>query len=297
MLVTGSYTIEKGSYSLNYEQLIKRDFEIVKGSTIHFSGDPMDATFDVTASYEVRASTYELLANQTTLTEAEINAANVRTDVLVLMKLRGNINDPEITFDIQIPDAQMDGVSNAVNRKLAELRLNPPELNKQAFGLLLFKSFISESSSTQSFSDTGTAMALSSVSSLLSDQLNNFADRYIQGFEIDFDVESYNTSGNESTNVTKMGMNVSKQLFHDRLTVKVGTNMNFGSQGSGSIFNSENSGIAGDFVLEYQLTESGNYLVKVFHKSDYNVLEQNNAYNTGAGIIFRKSFNGKKYKE
>ena len=213
------------------------------------------------------------------------------------MMLKGNINEPKISFDIQIPNTQLDGVGSATNRALADLRRNPEELNKQAFGLLLLKSFISESNSSQTFSDAGSAMALSSVSSLLSDQLSRFADRYIEGFEVDIDVESYNTSGTQSQNVTKMQMNVSKQLFHDRLTIKVGTNVNLASENASSAANSGFSGIAGDFVLEYQLTENGNYHVKVFHKSDYNVLEQNNAYNTGAGIIFRKSFNGKKYKE
>ncbi len=298
ILVTGNYTIERGSYSLNYEQLVKRDFEIDKGSSIIFSGDPMNAAFDVTAIYKVRASTYELLASQSTLSDAEKQAASLRTDVFVLLKLKGNIKDPKISFDIQVPDFQGEGVGSALNRKLADLRKNPDELNKQAFGLLLFKSFIAESSSSsQTFSDAGTAIALSSVSSLLSDQLNHFADRYIKGFEVNIGVESYKTSGTQSANITQMKLSVSKQLFNERLTVNVGTNVNLGSETTNSVYNSNYSGIAGDFVLEYKLTESGNYLVKVFHKNDYNALEQKNAFKTGAGFIFRKSFNGKNYKE
>lgn len=296
MTVVGNYTIDRGSYSLNYEQLVKRDFEIEKGSSIVFSGDPMDARFNVTAAYKLRASTYELLSSQTTLSDEEKEAAKVRTDVIVFMMLKGYIREPSITFDIQIPKSHDEDVGNAVNRKLAELRRNPEELNKQAFGLLLFKSFIAESgSSAQSPSEAGTAIALSSVSSLMSDQLNNFADRYVKGFEVNFDMESYNTSGNESQNVTRMNLSVSKQLFNDRLKINVGTNVNLGTEAGGS--GSSYSGIAGDFELEYQLTPNGNYLVKVFHKSDYNVLEQNNEFNNGVGLIFRKSFNRKKGKK
>ena len=295
--VAGNYTIDKGSYFLNYEQLVKRNFEIEKGSSIIFSGDPMNASFDVTASYKVRASTYELLANQSVLSETEKQSSSTRIDVLVLMILKGNLNDPIITFDIRIPDTQEEGVTSALNRKLAELRTNPEELNKQAFGLLLFKSFITESGSSQTLSDAGTNMALSSVSNLLTDQLNSFAEKYVKGFDIDIGVESFTANGAQSNTMTQMQVNISKQLFSDRLTVNVGTNVNLNAENTSSIFQSNFSGIAGDFVLEYKLTESGNYNVKVFHKSDYNALEQSNIYKTGAGIIFRKSFNGKNYKD
>jgi hypothetical protein len=93
-----------------------------------------------------------------------------------------------------------------------------------------------------------------------------------------------------------MNLSVKKELFDERLTINVGTNVNLGAE-SAAAANSSYSAIAGDFELQYQLTENGNYLVKVFHKGDYNVLEQNNEYKSGVGLIFRKSFNGKRFKE
>jgi hypothetical protein len=296
MTVIGNYTIEKGSYSLNYQQLVKREFEIVKGSSINFSGDVMKAAFDITASYKTRVSTYELLSSQTVLSETEKQSSSQRVDVVVFMILRGNIKEPIITFDIQIPDTQDDGVNSAINRKLADLRHNPEELNKQAFGLLVFNSFITDNSSSTSLGDSGANIALSSVSSLLTDQLNRFADQYIKGFEIDIGVESF-TQGADANAMTQMQVNVSKKLFEDRLTVNVGTNVNLNAENAGSVFQSNLSGITGDYVLEYKLTESGTYNIKVFHQSDYNAIEQSNAYKNGVGLIYRKSFNGKNYKE
>jgi autotransporter translocation and assembly factor TamB len=48
--LAGTYELKKGSYQLNYN-FIKRRFDIQDGSTIVFSGDPMDAEVNITAAY------------------------------------------------------------------------------------------------------------------------------------------------------------------------------------------------------------------------------------------------------
>ena len=216
----------------------------------------------------------------------------------MLLKLAGSIDEPSVSFDITIPNLQSTGIESAVSRKLAALREDPKELNKQVFGLLFFNNFIIDGNSASDvLSGTGESIALSSVSRLISNQLNRFANRFLKGFEVNFGVESYRTGLNQESTVTQMQFNVSKQLFNERLSISAGTNLNLDAQQSSTLLNSDFSGIAGDFVLEYKLTENGNYLIKIFHRSDYNVLEEANTYKTGAGIVFRKSFNSKKQKE
>ena len=85
--VSGTYTIETGAYSFNYENLVKREFQIEKGSNIQFPGDPYQARFDITAAYRTRATTYELIKDQATLSAAEVEASKKRSTVGVLLRL------------------------------------------------------------------------------------------------------------------------------------------------------------------------------------------------------------------
>lgn len=289
--IFGNYTIQSGKYRFSYTDVIKRNFDIEQGSSVVFNGDPLNARFNVTAKYTAKATPFELIGNETTLTPSEISAAQKRQKVEVLMKMKGNIASPELTFDLALPESEETIVSSEIQRKLAELRNEPNELNKQVFGLLLFEGFI-VSSGGADFGSTGSTVFLGSVSNFVSKQLNQLADKYIKGVQINFDVSSYQSkyiNNGQGGNVTELEVGVSKKI-NDRLSLKAGGNFDLNSDSESSGF----SQVAGDFVLEYKLSESGNYLLKVFRKSDYDVLKDENAVKSGIGISASKSFGGVK---
>ncbi len=287
--ITGTYTIEEGNYSFNYEGLVKRNFEIRKGSSLTFTGDPYNARFDITAVYKTRATTYELISNEATLSETALEESQRRTDVEVLMSIDGDLTAPEITFDINLPGNQGGLVDNLTARKLSDLRDDPTELNKQVFGLLFFNSFI-QSETGAGLAGVGENAALKSVSGLITSQLNRLADRFVKGVDLTLGFESYRAAGQEASTVTEFQVGLSKQLFNERLTVKVGGNFNLENTQQSSLEAANYSAIAGDFVLEYKLNEQGNYLLKVFHKNDYNILLDANTNRTGVGLMYRKSY-------
>ncbi|MBP6827198.1 MAG: translocation/assembly module TamB domain-containing protein, partial [Saprospiraceae bacterium] len=178
--ITGAYIIEEGNYTFNYEGLVKRDFVIRKGSSLSFTGDPYNARFDITAVYKTRATTYELISNETTLDEETLGSSKRRTEVEVVMHISGGLAEPDITFDINLPANQGGLVDNITARKLADLRDDPTELNKQVFGLLFFNSFI-QAEAGGGLAGVGESAALKSVSSLITNQLNWLAGRLIKG--------------------------------------------------------------------------------------------------------------------
>ncbi|MEO1258438.1 MAG: translocation/assembly module TamB domain-containing protein [Bacteroidota bacterium] len=286
--ITGTYIIEEGQYSFAYEGLVKRDFEIRKGSSLSFAGDPYDARFDITAVYNTRATTYELISNEATLDEATLASSQRRTDVEVLMNIDGDLTEPAITFDIDLPQNEGSAVDNLAIRKLNELRDEPNELNKQVFGLLFLNSFF-QSETGAGLSNVGENAALKSVSSLISNQLNRLAGSLIKGIDLTLGFESYRSAGQDAGTVSELQVGLSKKLFNDRLTIMVGGNFNLESSQQSELQEGGYSAIAGDFVLEYKLTDSGRYLVKVFHKSDYNAL-LGTTNKTGVGLMFRKSY-------
>jgi hypothetical protein len=273
--------------------LVKRKFNIKEGGQVYFNGDPLNARFNVTAVYETRATTYELIKNEATLSNSEVREAQRRTPVEVLLQLSGQLSSPSLEFDINLPENQGSAVSSTVNRKLEALRSNPNDLNQQVFGLILVNSFVLAESSNV-LAGAGENTALSSVSKLFTNQLNRLADRYIKGVEVNVDIDSYKSqygNGESASRVTELGIGISKQLFNDRLTVSVGGNLDV--EGT----NSNASSFAGDFLLEYKLTEDGDYLLRVFRKSDYDVLLEENSVRNGVSLFFRKEFDGKKRKQ
>lgn len=291
MTIFGNYIIQSGQYDFSYTDIFKRNFAIEKGSSVNFNGDLFDARFNVTAKHIVEATPFDLIRNEATIDDDDLAEAQERQKVEVLMKMDGNILKPALTFDLQLPDSEATVINSEVQRKLVELRNDPNELNKQVFGLLIFRGFI-VSSGGASFGSTGEAVFLGNMSQFISNQLNQLADKYIKGVKVNFDVKSYQSqyaNDGAGANVTELGVGVTKEI-NDRLSLKAGGNIDVNSNEEAIDF----SQIAGDFVLEYKLTDSGNYLLKVFRRSDYDTLREENSVKTGIGISINKSFGGVK---
>ncbi|MEM8527418.1 MAG: translocation/assembly module TamB domain-containing protein [Bacteroidota bacterium] len=290
--VLGNYQITRGNYALNYQGLLKKDFRIRSGSRLDFVGDPLDTRFDITAIYTTQTPTFELIRNQIQdETSAEALAAKKRSEVNVLLSMAGDLDEPIISFDIQVPESG--NVTSTTRQAVERLRETPNELNKQVFSLLLLNSFIAQQSGGGNLADAGASVYLSSVSSLLTNQLNRLAENYIKGVDINIGVDSYQSQydlGDSGNTITELNLGVSKQFFNDRLSVQVGGNVNVNSQSALLVEGANFSSIAGDFVLEYKLTEEGTYRLRVFRRDNFDVLNQDNAPQTGVGLSFRKSF-------
>jgi hypothetical protein len=295
--IYGNYRVSEGAYSFSYGDFVNRDFKLLPGGTIQFNGNPLNAILDVEAVYTAYTSPYELIKNEVSLSESEINAARRRTDVEVLLSLSGSLLSPEIQLDIKVPELQAGSIVSVVDRKLNNLRNNPDELNNQVFALLVLNQFLSTESTSTGFDKVGQNIALSSISNLISSELNRLARNVIKGVDISIDVNSYNSQflrESGSVNVTEVGLNVSKSLFNDRISISAGGNLNWDdySLESGSF-----ASFVGDFVLEYRLTESGNYRLRVFSKTDYDRLLNENTSRNGVSIYFSKDFDSKTTKQ
>jgi len=290
--IYGQYTVSEGSYSFSYGDFVNKKFTVKPGGTVKFNGNPLNADLDIDAVYSVYTTTYELIKNEVSIDDNEIVSAQRRTNVDVYLTLLGSINEPKILLDIKVPDLEGSNLVSAIDRKLNELRNDPNELNNQVFGLLLFNSFILSESASSGFESFGSNLALSSISSLISNQLNKFADKVIKGVDVDLSVNSYDTNyANQGSagNVTEIGLQVSKQLFNDRLSISAGGNFDL----TGNEVASNYSSFIGDFVLEYKLTDSGRYRVRVFSRSAYDRLLDENSNRNGVSLFFNKQFDSK----
>ena len=192
MSLTGAYNLDEGSYMVTFESIIKRKFEINSGSTIIWNGDPLDAVISIDATYSVLASPIDLVADQMSgLSEVNKSEYKQQYPFLVLLKLRGEILHPGISFEIQLPPKDKGILGGAVNAKLNSLNNDPSALNKQVFALLVLGRFIQENPLQMDASNLASTIVRSTVGKFLSAQLNQLSSKVVPGVELNFDIQSY----------------------------------------------------------------------------------------------------------
>ncbi|MEC5147811.1 translocation/assembly module TamB domain-containing protein [Chitinophaga sp. 212800010-3] len=281
--LTGRYEISEGKYEMSLNQLIKRSFDIEKGSFISFNGDATSADLDITAKYTVNAPAYDLVAGQIQGKPADQqNMYKQRMPFLVYLMIKGSLLKPDISFRLDLPEKDRNTLNGTPYNRLKQINQSTSELNKQVMGLLVLNTFVPDDPMSTLSGGTGGGVgqaAKNSVSKILSQQLNNLAGNLIKGVDLNFDLqnkEDYSSgSAQESTN---LNIGASKQLFNDRLSVSVGSNIML--QG-----NQQNaSSLIGDISVEYKLTRDGRYRIRVYQRNDGQMVIQGQVVETGVAF-------------
>lgn len=295
LTLAGTYELQQGSYELSFN-LIRRKFNIDKGSRITWLGEPTDADVSITARYTANTSPLDLVKNELgpEITAATKNTYLQKVPFDVLLSLEGKLLRPNISFDIVLPEDRNYSIGNeiitTVRNKLEILRQDPGEINKQVFALLLLNRFIGDNpfnSSTETLS--ANTFARQSVSKLLTEQLNRLTEDLIEGVDLNFDVlssEDYTTG--ERRDRTDLNVGLSKQLLNDRLSVSVGSNFELeGPQNS----NQKANNIAGNVALDYRISSDGRYMLRAYRKNEYEGIIDGYVLETGVSFIISVDYN------
>ena len=303
--LSGVYQLKEGSYNLSY-QFIKKKFDLVEGSTITFSGNPLEAQADISAIYVVETSPKELLGNEITETGSSLGTAySKKVPFNVILKIKGPLTKPDLSFDIKVKD-NADGVNTAlgttIDNKLAQYRNDISEMNKQVFALLILGRFIGDRSSdffaSSSSGGTSTNDAVKqSVSKFLAEAVNQIAADLIKGVDINLDLKNY--QGDAATNSaarTDLNVELSKQLLNDRLVITVGKSFTIdGDDPLAKTQNNSNLQFLPDISTTYKLSKDGKYALKAYRKNQYEAILD--GYFTETGVAFSLTMNYEKLKE
>ena len=294
--LVGIYQVEKGAYEMSVS-LLKRKFDVQKGSTITWTGEPTTANLDITAAYKTEAAPIDLIEQQISgLSSSEMNMYKQRIPFNTLLKLNGELLKPEITFDITLNEDNPSVATTVLDNtkaKLEQLRNDEAEMNKQVFALLLLNRFIGENPFQSQSGVSAETMAKQSVSNILSQQLNNLAADLIKGVDIDFGLDTQDDYSTGSKNTrTDLNVAVSKRLLNDRLKVSIGSD--FGLEGQARE-NENMTNIAGDITIDYSLSRDGRYMLRAYRKDEYQVALQGQIVETGVGFIITIDYN--KFRE
>jgi hypothetical protein len=293
--LTGTYQVESGSYNLAYAT-VKRTFNFKKGSTITWTGDPTSADVNLTAVYVANVPPIDLVSQQLGGDASTTTMYKQKLPFNVNLNLKDQLLKPTITFDIVLPDSSYEvspDVIQTVDTRLSQIRQDPNEMNKQVLGVLVLGHFIGDNPLQSQGGSSGINGAIrSSVSSLLSDQLNKLAGNLIGGVQLSFDLTSgadYST-GTEQ-NRTDLNVGLSKNFLNDRITVTVGNNFNLEGQNQPG---QKTTDIAGNLSVNYKLTEDGRYLIRAYRKDEFIVVE-GQVVETGVGFTITYEYN--RFKE
>ncbi len=289
MNLTGAYNLDEGSYVVSLQSVIKRKFEINSGSRIVWNSDPLDAEVNIDAIYSVRAAPYDLVADQMSgLSSTEQGGYKQKYPINVVLKLRGEILHPIISFEIKLPPEEKGVLGGALNQKLELLNNDLSALNKQVFALLVLGRFIQENP-LQTESGGTSALVRSTVGNFLSAELNKLGSKILPGTELNFDVQSYDDyQTGQAQGRTQVDIGIKQQLFNERMSVQVGGSVDV--EGEKAKQNSA-SNITSDVTIEYKLTKDGRFRLKGFRKNQYEDPIEGQYVETGAGILYSRDFN------
>ena len=269
----GDYEIEKGSYLFTMRNLVNKPFTLTSGGTLTWQGDPYEATMDLNAVYDTRASLTGMV------TSPDYQDQKVKVELYLILK--GLLSNPSIAFDIKLP-----GSSTAWQSELSNRLTNVDELNQQAFSLLMLNTFwvTNENSSAGGVFEQGIT---ANTSQMLFSQVSNWINSGTDFIDVNM---SYSQATNEGFN-DEFELELSKGFYDDRITVNgildvpVGGTSDQANSGTSQSF-------TGDIEVLYKVTKDGRIQTKFFNRSNQNNPTRDNLapYTQGLGILYRRDF-------
>lgn len=282
----GAYEFDRGFYNFTLGGVINKEFNINKGSRISWYGDPFGAILDINATYRQLASLAPIMP-QTNNESAVPSQLRRKFPIEVSLDLDGAMLSPQINFDIQAKDLPEnlpgDGGTGPIPVKFQfnafKARLDEQELKKQVFSLIVLRRF----SPPDAFTTSGGIA--NSVSEFLSNQLSYWLSQVDQNLEVSLDLGSLDQ---DAFNISQLRMSYS--LMNGRLRITRDGTL-FSNQ-----YNQSNvAALAGDWTVDYLLTADGKFKVKMYSRSNFNMLlssiNTQTAYTTGLSLSHTQSFN------
>lgn len=265
--IYGTYTLTRGDYNFSLQEIIIKDFTIREGSSISFRGNPYQAILDITAVYALTANLSDL--DTQFLEDKDISRTNV--PVHALLHVAGDLNAPDISFDMEFPTLTQD-----VYRKVRSIVSTEDMMNRQMIYLLALNRFY-----TPEYIQSATKgnELISVASSTLSSQLSNILGQISDKWSIAPSIRS------ERSDFADMEVDValSSSLLNNRLLL----NGNFGYRDK--MLNTNQ--FIGDFDVEYLLNRKGTLRLKAYNRyNDRNFYFKTAATTQGVGIMVKHDF-------
>ena len=269
----GTYTVERGTYGMTIQNIIKKNFNFEEGGTIIFGGNPFDAALNLNAVYTV---------NGVSLSDLQLGNSFTNNTVRIncLMNILGTAGAPRVEFDLEMPT-----VNAEEQQMIRSIIASEQELNQQVVYLLGIGRFYTQGANnagTQQYGQTELAMQ-SFLSGTVSTQINEVLSQVIKTDDWNFGANI--STGNEGWHNAEYEGLVSGRMLNNRLLI----NGQFGYRDNAT---QATPSFIGDFDIRYLLNPNGNLALKVYNQTNDRYFTRSSLNTQGVGIIMKKDFNG-----
>lgn len=269
LTINGGIEIVEGSYLFTLNNFINKYFKIQPGSTLNWTGNPLDANLNITATYLVKTSLAPLMGNDPQYSK--------RVEVDCDLTLSGQLLKPNINLGISLPNSEPE-VQSFMNSVL-----NTEEaISTQIFWLLFANTFYADSNNA-TFSSSGltTGAAVTGLE-FLSNQISNWvsSDKFNLGF-------SYRPKGDMTSD--ELELRIFAPILKDKLTLDAEGNLNFKNN---QAYVTENvKMLTGDLALTWIIDPVANLSAKLFTHPIDTFDENQGLQETGVGVYYKDDFN------
>lgn len=275
--LAGNYEIVEGLYNFSLYNVVKKKFEVQPGGRITWYGDPYTGVMNLKATYEESLSLQPLINN--TNPAQENSQMRRRFPVKVVMDLQGELLSPTFKFGFDFSEFPSSGdVQTTISAFQNRVAADEQEMNRQVFSVIMTRNFSPEGQFT------GVSTLSSSVSNLLSSQLNTALGQVDKNLEVNIDLATLDQNALEN-----FQLSVAYTFLDGRLRVSRdgGFTDNRGNASAASII--------GDWQAEYMITEDGVYRLRIFNRNNFNTFTSlsltQNVLSYGASVTQNVSFN------
>jgi len=269
----GTYNVERGTYSMTIQNILKKNFLFQTGSTLVFGGDPLQAALNLKAQHTVNGVSLSDLGLGNSFTSNTIR-------VNCLMNIVGTAGEPRVEFDLEMPT-----VNSEEEQMIRSIIASEQELNQQVVYLLGIGRFYTQganNAASQSYGQTELAMQ-SLLSGTVSSQINQLLSQVIKTDDWNFGANI--STGNEGWHNAEYEGLISGRMLGNRLLV----NGQFGYRDNAT---QTAPSFIGDFDIQYLLTPGGSLALKAYNQTNDRYFTHSSLNTQGIGIIMKKDFNG-----
>lgn len=187
--------------------------------------------------------------------------------------------EPEISYDIYLPFSDKN-----TQEKVASRISTDEQKGKQFISLLGIRRFLYAGyNPSESGNVGGNDIVAVNATDIISNQLSNWVSQLSGDIGIGFNF----SQGTETENSKELEVILDKQLLNDRLRINGDVNYKTNAEVD------EQSSIAADFDVEYEISKSGKFRFKLFnHSTESEFLKDRDApsYTQGGGFFFAEEF-------
>lgn len=263
--MNGIFTVEEGKYDFRYGGLISKEFNVKKGGTITWSGNPLLANMNIQGVYATEANPAVLLDNP---------SFNRKIPVNLIIDVKGTLEAlQEPDFDITFPS-----VSSVLQSEIQYKLSDVDTRRTQAFALLATRNFLGSA-----------GMASGALAGSLTETASNLFNNLILDdnsvFQIGVDYTVANRDPNRTRDIEdsdRLGINLSTQINEDitingKLGVPVG--------------GTQQSVVVGNVEILMRLNEDRSLNARVFNReNDINYFGEGIGYTQGIGLTWEVDF-------